>query len=247
VATSPLVLGDLVLLDVGGSRGRSVAAFDKANGNVRWATQDGEPGYSSPLVIEAAGVRQVLFFTGEALVSVSPDTGEAYWRLPWSTSYDVNAAMPIFVPPDRVFVSSAYDTGAGLYRIERRGRGLAVSEVWRSKVMRNHFNSSVLVDGHLYGFDNGTLKCIEAATGRELWAQRGFGKGSLITVDGFLVVLGEQGQLALARATPEAYHEISEARPLRARTWAQPALADGVLYVRSQQEMVALKVGPRRE
>ena len=240
---SPLVVGELVLVELGGKAGRSLAAFDLATGELRWFSESDTSGYSSPLAVEVAGVHQVLFFTGAGLVSVSPTTGSLYWRVPWATSYDVNAAMPVFVPPDKVFISSAYDTGGALYQIRADGDRLAATEVWRSKAMRNHFNSSVLVADHLYGFDNGTLKCVHAQTGTERWAQRGFAKGSLIFADGHLVVLGEKGQLALIEATPDAYREQGRAQLFTSRTWAQPALADGVLYVRSQKEMVALEIG----
>lgn len=243
VSGSPLVVDNQLLVEVGGRSGHALASFDKKNGKLLWASGNQAPGYSSPLHVEVAGVPQILFFTGSGLVSVAPKTGAAYFEIPWRTSYDVNAVVPIFVPPNGVFISSAYDVGSAFYRIEKAGDGFAAEEVWKSREMRNHFNSSVLVGKQLYGFDNGTLKCIDVATGEERWAHRGLGKGSLIFADGHLVVLGEQGQLLLVEATPEAFLEVSSARPFKARTWSQPALADGVLFLRSQTELVALQVG----
>jgi hypothetical protein len=111
--------------------------------------------------------------------------------------------------------------------------------------MKNHFNSSVLYDGFLYGFDNGTLKCIDSASGEERWRKRGFAKGSLIVADGHLIILGEGGQLALAEATPEAYRQKGEARPLDGKTWTMPALSRGRLFLRHQAEMVALDLRRR--
>ncbi|HEX4955545.1 MAG TPA: PQQ-binding-like beta-propeller repeat protein [Thermoanaerobaculia bacterium] len=242
VSISPLVEGDLLLLDVGGKPGHSLVALNKTTGKLAWAAESGSPGYSAPLAVTAQGVRQVLFFTGAGLVSVDPAVGKPLWRFPWKTDYDVNAAMPVFLPPDRVFISSSYGTGAALLRIEKQGSGLAVQEVWRSKVMKNHFNSSVLVGDHLYGFDDGTLKCIVAATGEEKWRQRGFNKGSLLYADGRLLVLSEQGVLALVEASPEAYRETGRMTVFTARTWTMPSLADGRLFVRSGAELVALKV-----
>ena len=110
--------------------------------------------------------------------------------------------------------------------------------------MQNHFNTSVLIDGHFYGFHNNMLKCIEAATGRETWAERGLGRGSLIYADGDLIVLGERGQLLLVEATPDAYRERARTRVFDARTWTMPSLSEGRLYVRSQSELVALDVRP---
>lgn len=242
-STSPLVEDGLVLVDVGGRRGHSLMAFEAATGKVRWARGDDKAGYSSPLAVTAAGVRQVLFFTGTALVSIDPATGGELWRYPWRTSYDVNAAMPVFVPPDRVFLSSGYGVGAALLEITRGEDGVGYREVWRSRVMQNHFNSSVLVGDHLYGFDNAILTCVDARTGEQRWQERGgFSKGSLLYADGHLFILGERGTLALAEATPEGYREKARAQVLEGKTWTMPTLADGRLFVRSESELVALRM-----
>ena len=244
VSTSPLVEGDLLLIDVGGRADYSLVALDKKSGEVRWHAETDKPGYSTPLAIEVGGVRQILFFTGSALVSVSPEDGSVYWRHPWKTSYDVNAAMPVFVPPNRVFISSSYDKGAVLLELAAADGRVVVSEVWRNRVMKNHFNSSVLVGEHLYGFDNGILKSVEAATGDEAWAKRGFDKGSLLYADGTLVVLSEKGRLATVKATPDGYEERSSYQLFDAKTWTMPSLAGGRLFVRSEGDLVALALHP---
>jgi outer membrane protein assembly factor BamB len=242
VAASPIVVGELLLLDVGGRSGYSIVAFDSTTGTVVWHAESDKAGYSTPLPVTVDGIRQALFFTATQLVSVSPADGRTFWRQPWETSYDVNAAMPVFLPPDRVFISSSYDRGALVLTMRRDGDGVAISEAWRSRDMKNHFNSSVYLDGHLYGFDDGTLKCLDAATGEERWAQRGFAKGSLLAADGHLLVLSERGVLALVEATPSAYVERARAQVLDGKTWTMPTLSDGVLYVRDQQEIKALKI-----
>lgn len=244
VSTSPLIEGGLVLLDVGGRDGHSLMAFDAATGEVRWARGDDLPGYSSPLAVTVDGVRQVFFFTGSALVSVDPKTGREYWRYPWRTSYDVNAAMPVFIPPNRVFISSGYGVGAAVLEVAGKGDGATFREVWRNREMQNHFNSSVLVGEHLYGFDNAILTCIDAATGTQKWQERGgFAKGSLLYADGHLFVLGERGELALVEADPARYEEKARSRIFNAKTWTMPTLAGGRLYVRSEAELAAFEVG----
>ncbi len=240
VSTSPMVLRDLLLIDVGGRPGYSLVALDKKTGELRWNSETDKPGYSTPLAITVDGVEQILFFTGSSLVSVAPADGSVYWRHPWKTSYDVNAAMPVFVPPNKVFISTSYDKGATLLEMSVASGRVGVREIWRDRVMKNHFNSSVLVGEHLYGFDNGILKCIEVATGSELWAQRGFSKGSLLYADGRLVVLGERGLLASVKADPSGYREEARHQLFKAKTWTMPSLADGRLFVRSQKELVAL-------
>lgn len=98
----------------------------------------------------------------------------------------------------------------------------------------------MLHQGHLYGFDNAILKCIDASTGAEKWKESGFGKGSLILADGQLVVLGERGQLALVEATPSGYVEKAKAQAMTGKTWTMPALSDGKLILRNQKEIMAL-------
>lgn len=245
VSTSPLVEGNLLLVDVGGSAGKSVMAFDLRTGKVAWSSQNDQAGYSAPIAFTVGGVRQALFFTGTSIASLSPADGRLFWRKSWQTDYDVNAATPIFIPPDKVFVSSGYDTGAALLRMKAGGGKVAVEEVWKSKKMKNQFSSSVLWQGHIYGFDNETFKCIEAATGAEKWKERGLGHGALILADGHLFVLSERGKLVLVEATPEGYNEKASADVLSGKCWTAPTLANGKLYVRNEETMLALDVAGR--
>jgi outer membrane protein assembly factor BamB len=241
VSTSPLIEKDLVVVDAGGAAGKSVVALDKKTGQTRWTGYSDAPGYSAPLAVDIAGTRQILSFAGTSLVSVAAADGRTLWSVPWRTDYDVNAAMPVFVPPDKVFISSSYDTGGAVYAIRMTGDKFAASEVWKSRIMKNHFNSSILYGGYLYGFDDATLRCIDANTGQEKWSQRGFAKGSLLLADAHLVIFSESGLLALAEATPEAYREKARAQILEGRTWTMPTLARGRLYLRNQKTMVALE------
>jgi outer membrane protein assembly factor BamB len=238
VSTSPLVDGDLILVDVGGSGDNGVMAFNKKSGSVVWKAATDLPGYSAPIAVTVNGVKQYLFFTGTALVSVSPTNGKKLWSHPWRTSYDVNAATPVFIPPDKVFISSGYNVGAAVLKI----KGIQVEQVWRSQVMRNHWASPVLLGDYLYGFDEATLKCINVNTQEEKWATRGLGKGALIYADGHLIVLSERGKLLLVEAKPDAYLEKASVQVLRGRCWTVPTLANGKLYVKNQEEIVCFDV-----
>ncbi len=235
ISTSPLVEGKLLIVNVGGAGNKSIVAFDKANGKPVWTSQSDAAGYSAPIAITVRGVRQVIVFTAAGIVSVSPEDGRLFWRTSWKTDYDVNAATPIFFPPDKLFVSSGYGTGSALLQINRTN----VAEVWRSRGMKNQFSSSVLHDGVLYGFDDATFKAIDAATGKERWKQRGFGHGSLILAGGHLIVLSDKGKLALVEATPEEYKELGNAQVLEGKCWTSPSLADGRLYVRNEEQLIA--------
>lgn len=242
VSTSPVVEGDLLLINAGGANGKSLLGLDKKTGKVVWASESDVAGYSVPLVVDLAGARQAIFFAGTSLISVSPKDGKTFWSVPWETSYDVNAAMPVAIEPDKIFISSSYDKGAQLLRVTSQGGRPAAESVWKSKIMKNHFNSSVYYGGYLYGFDDATLKCVEPSTATERWKQRGFGKGSLLIADGHLWVLSDKGELALIEATPSEYREKARAKVLDGKTWTVPTLAGKRLYLRTESELIALDV-----
>ena len=242
VSASPTVEGDLLLFDVGGRRGHGIVAFDKTNGEIAWATESGIPGYSLPLSVALDGIRQTVFFTGSKVLALNPEDGSTLWSKPWKTAYDVNAAAPVFVPPQGIFISSGYDTGASLFKVEKHDGALTAKEQWHSDTMRNHFSSSVYHDGFLYGFDDKELKCLDARTGHEQWRKVGFGHGTLIYVDGHLVVLGDRGLLALVKATSERYHEVAAAAQGDAKHWTAPTFHRGRLLVRNQRQLTAIQI-----
>ena len=241
-STSPLIEGDLLLVEVGGPSEKSLIAFDKTTGQIVWSSQSDRPSYAAPLSVTVEGTRQIIFFPATGLVSVSPEKGTLLWRHRWQTGPEVNAATPVFVPPNQIFISSGYGKGATLLTLRQDNGQFRVREAWRSKVMKNHFASSILHNGYLYGFDNAILKCIDAKTGEEQWRKRGFRKGSLIVAEDHLIILGEQGLLALAEATPEGYKEKTSARVLSGRCWTIPTLANGKLYLRNLKEAICLDI-----
>lgn len=240
ISTSPLVEGNLLIVNVGGTNNRSVMAFDKATGKPVWGSQSDGAGYSAPIAVTVRGVRQVIVFTAGAIISLAPKDGHLYWRVPWRTDWEVNAATPIFFPPDKLFVSSGYDTGSALLQIKGTGSQVSAEEIWKSRGMKNTFSSSILHNGTVYGFDNATLKAIDAATGEERWKQRGLGHGSLILAGGNLIVLSEQGTLALLEATPKEFNQLGAIRVLQGKCWTAPTLADGRLYLRNEEHLIAL-------
>ena len=255
-STSPLIEGELLLVEVGGKGEKSIVAFNKNSGEVIWSSHKDKLGYSSPIAITVKGVRQIICFTGTQLVSLSPIDGTIYWQYPWKTGYDVNAATPVFIPPDKVFISSGYDKGAAVLQmrvfishdddraaveqIRENQATVRIKEIWKNRKMKNQFSSSVLHENYLYGFDNSILKCIAADTGEEQWKTRGFGKGTVIFADNHLIILSDRGKLGLAEATPAGYIEKASAKVLSGLCWTAPTLADGRLYLRNEEEIVCL-------
>jgi hypothetical protein len=152
-------------------------------------------------------------------------------------------ATPILAGGDRVFISSGYDQGAALLKVTANGR----EELWRNREMKNHFNNSVHHEGVLYGFDGAFLKALDATTGSILWRERGFGTGSLILAGGHLVVLSEEGELALAAPSRTELRVLSRVSALEGQSWTPPSLARGRLYVRNQREIASFAPGRRAE
>lgn len=238
-SASPVVIDQMLVVVVGGGKGKSLAALDKTTGKVLWTSLDDKAGYSTPIHVTAGGVPQIIVLMGEALVGVAPSDGHELWRHPWKTELDANVATPI-VHQDRVFVSTGYGTGSGLWELSAAGGKPSARLLWANKNMKNYFSTSVLIDGHLYGFNNTMLVCMDFATGDVRWKQRGFNRGSLLAADGKLIILGERATLALAVPSPESYQEISKASVLTDRTWTVPTLSDGRLFIRNEKELVAL-------
>ena len=240
-AYSPLVDGELVFVNPGGSAGRSVAALDQRTGAVRWQALDDAAGYGSPMLADCAGQKQVVFFTNTGLAAVAPESGQLLWRFPWVTEFGANITTPI-VAGDYVFISSGYGMGCALLKIEKTHSGLAAKLVYKNKRMITPFTTCVLYDDHLYGFNDTTLTCMEFRTGKVTWRQRGFEKGSLTIADGRLYILGEMGTLALAEATPAQYRELSRFTFAHAKCWTAPVIANGRLYVRNEEKIACYDV-----
>jgi len=236
-AGSPLIEKNWVLVEVGGS-GASVVAFDKGTGEVVWRAGNDRAGYASLVALDLGGQRCLLQFSTDHLICRKMQDGAEMWRYSWKTSYGVNAATPL-VHGDEVFVSSGYNFGCALLKMTSTG----AQEVWRNKNMRNHVNSCVLVNGALYGYDEGELKCLDWKTGEVKWGSKEYGKGAVTCADNKLILYGQSGKLGLAEANPAAMKEIGSFRALTGKdTWANPVLANGVIYVRSLDQMLALDV-----
>ena len=242
-AASPLVERNLVLIEAGGKNGHSLMAFDKTSGEVAWNTRSDERGYSSPIIATIGQTRQAVFFTGYGLIAVAPQNGRVLWQYPWMTSQHPNATTPVFIPPNRFFISSSSGMGGTVVEITATDGRYEAAEVWRNNNMQNHSATSIYYQGHLYGFDGSTLKCLDAETGEEKWKTRGYGHGTLIVADGHLVILGERCNLGIAEATPAGFVEKANTLVFRrSRCETVPSLADGRIYLRDDKEIVRINV-----
>ena len=234
-STSPLLVDDLVIMEVGGVNDHGFGAFEKSTGALKWHTGNIAAAYNSPIAAEIDGSLQIIFANGSTLYSFDKNGNEM-----WTYTMPLRSpmALPLFIAPDMLFVSAANDAGSFIIRIS----GNEPEEIMRSSIMRNDFSSSCYKDGYIYGFNVATLQCIDAETGRRLWLSRGFGKGSLIMVNDRLIVLSDLGKLTMVEATPEAYIKIAEWDALEGRSWTAPSYANGKLYVRNHSRIACFRI-----
>jgi outer membrane protein assembly factor BamB len=252
VSCSPLVYGDTVIVVPGAPDG-AVAAFQTRTGEPAWTAQaEGEldtAGYSSPALLQIDGQTHLVAFCGTAALGIDPDKGNVLWRYPYATDFDCNIATPVGAG-GKVFLSAGENHGSVLLNVTHKQAEYVVNPQWEShgnvSVMRNEWQTSILHDGHLYGFDNvgaagpvSHLTCIDAATGKRKWQQLRFGKGNLTLADGKLFITTIKGELVVVGANPEKFEELGR-MPVLESTRQAPAIADGQIYIRDNQDIVCL-------
>jgi len=228
--SSAYVLNDDILLEAG-----RVASYNKLTGEKNWQTTDHQAGYGSVAEFESAGKTLISSFDCDALRVIDAETGEELDSVEWSSPFRTNSTTPI-IHDDLIYISAGYNVGCGLFR----WTGTKLEEVYRNRQMRNHFNNSILLDGHLYGFDGNSnlgrvvqLTCMNLKTGEVAWKQRGLGCGSLMIADGKLLSLTEKGELVLAKASPNQYEELARSSFLDGRCWTVPLFLNGRIYGRN--------------
>jgi outer membrane protein assembly factor BamB len=239
MAAAPLIVDETVVVLPGGPHGQSVVAYDRANGARVWSAQDDMQAYASPMLVMLSGRRQLLVLSATRLMGLTADGGQLLWEYPFATYNGINAAQPLLLGGDRVFVSASYGAGAAVIEVSQVAESFAVQEVWRNNRMKNRFSSSVLRDGVIYGLDEGILAAVDARTGDLKWKGGRYGYGQLVLVGESLVVLTEDGDLALVRAQPARHQEVVRFPVLAGKTWNGPALDGGYLLVRNLAEMAA--------
>ncbi|TDU73377.1 outer membrane protein assembly factor BamB [Prosthecobacter fusiformis] len=232
-AGAPLVQGELLILNVG----KAGMAVEKASGKIVWKSEVDAAGYSTPYPITWKGSKLAVIGSADAYVAVDVKTGHQLWTHRWNTRYGVNAADPI-LSGDALFISSGYNKGCTVLKL---GSG-DPEKVWENKSLKNMFNSSVLIDGYLYGIDGDQnsragLKCVRFSDGQEMWAEN-IGFGSLMAADGRLIVLSAKGELIIVKAGSEKFDEVSRAQILNGKCWSAPVLANGLLYARNSEGRV---------
>ena len=227
-AGSPLVWGDLVILNAG----TAGIALDRATGRILWSNGTNAAGYASPTRFASGGTESVLIFAAKHLVALEPRTGRELWRQFWETDWDTNNSDPL-VHGGRIFISS-FSRGCALLSVAHGKPEI----IYSNKLMHIHLSPGVVLGEYLYAFNGEAKKdtdfrCIHLPTGELKWACKDPAFGSLILAGGKLIVLSDKGELLLAEASPAEFRSLARAKVLGGLCWTPPALAKGRLYVRN--------------
>lgn len=251
--STPLVVGDHVLVNVGGSRQEAgIVAFDLGTGATAWKATAEPASYSAPVAVDIAGVAHALFITRYQCLLVEAANGTVKWKFPFGMrGPTVNAATPLVMAGDandkRLLVTAAYGIGSVYASFD----GKAAQTLWEgAESLATQYCTPIAAQGILVAIDGrddvppADLKAVEAATGRVLWVERGFGYGTLLSADGKVLAAKTDGELALMRANAKGMNVLARARPLAGTIRALPSLAAGRLYVRDDTVLMCLRVGP---
>lgn len=241
---SPLVVDGLVIVTPGGSKG-TLVALNKETGSVVWSSGEVKEGahYSSPLVAEILGVRQIVQFANQSVFGVSIKDGKFLWKYSKPANGTANCCSPI-VDQDHVFASSSYGTGGGLAKIAVVDDKFAVDQVYFEKRLSCHHGGIVKIGNCMYSNGDGPLICTDFLTGKMMWQNRSVGKGSIVAADGMLYLLSENHEVALVDASPGEYveHGRFKVKSHGKPSWAHPVVAGGRLYIRDQESLTAYDV-----
>jgi len=263
IAAAPLVIDALVIVQIGGREDACVVAFDKLTGQEKWRALDDGASYSAPIVIQQAGKKVFVVWTGERVVGLEPQTGKIYWEHPFKQLRGVhNIATPVW-SGDFLFLSSFFD-GSLLLKLNRQR--LAVERVWRrfgsserqTESLHCCISTPILKDNYIYGVDSyGELRCLELLTGERVWENREvvpiarWANVHLVQQDSLTWLFNEKGELIIGQLSPAGFREISRALLIRATNqqhprgvcWAHPAFANKSVYARNDEELICVELG----
>lgn len=243
-ASSPLVTDGLVILHTGGADGRAVVAYDQATGEPRWFADAGALSYSAPHPAMIQGVRQIVMLTGDGASGIAIEDGETLWKHDWPMSGGARIVQPLIHGEGTIFVGTGFGMGVRRLEVTRGTEGWQVDEGWTSTGLKPYYNDFIEYRGVLYGFDGRILAAVDIEDGERLWKGGRFGNGQLLLLQeqGLLLVLSDRGEVALVRASPEAFEELGRFKAISGKTWNHPVIADGRLFVRNGEEMAAFRL-----
>jgi len=243
---SPLAYKNMVIVTVGGA-GQSLMAFDQKTGAVVWKTQSFGLSPSTPALINVDGQDQLVIVLADHVVGLNPNDGALLWQHPHACDWGLNITPPLWGPEggdNILFISSAYSGGSRALQLQQSGGKTTVKELWASRRMRVHHGTMIRLGDLVFGssgdFGPAPMTAIDVKTGAVAWQDRSFPKANFVYADGKLILLDEDGQLAMVSLSPQGMKVISKAAVLERTAWTPPTLAGTTLYARDRKTIVAL-------
>ena len=242
---SPMAWKDTIILPIGG-RGKAVMAFRQSDGSVVWQHGDSKTTFSSPFLIQMGGITQLVVFCGDEVAAFNPDNGDTQWSFPHKTDYNLNISIPTFGADGIMVLSSAYSGGSRGLQLTWSGSKTEVKEIWAHKKLRLHHNNALRIGDVVYAssgdFGPAPLTAVNVKDGKVLWQDRGLGKCSIVGAGDRVLLLSEDGELALADLSPSGMKVLSRAQVAKSRAWTAPAVVDGVAYIRDRSTIQAVRI-----
>jgi outer membrane protein assembly factor BamB len=245
-ASSPLAYARTVILPLGGS-GRGVVALERDTGALAWQSDPLPLAPGSPVLIDVDGQEELVAWGQQELFGLDPDDGRVLWRHPHKNQLGLNISTPVWGPDNRLFVSSGYDGGSRMIRLSRIDGRTTTGEVWFNNRMRLHFGTALrigqLVLGSSGDFGPAFITALDVDTGAEVWRERSFARAQMVYANGTLVIVDEDGEIAIASISDEGLRVHARKAILTENAWTPPTLVGSRLYVRDRKDILALDLG----
>lgn len=234
------------LIMLAGGEGSAALSLRQKDGAVVWKNLSFKNAHSAPVLIEVDGQPQAVALMASEVIGFDPENGQLLWRHPHETQYGLAIGTPLWLPGNLLFVSSAYDGGSRVLELRQSGGKTAVKEVWANRRLQSHFGTVIRQGDYLY-FSEGhngpaLMTCVNFRNGEIAWQKRGFAKAQLLAADGKLILLDEDGTLALVEATPKELRTLAKVPLLESVSWTPPTLTGTKLYLRDRRKIIAIEL-----
>src|SRR5262245_41612365 len=243
-SSSPTAFRDTIIMPVGGP-GKALMAFQQTDGKVVWSKNNFENVYSTPLLINVAGLEQLASVMDGAVIGVNPHNGDLQWRIPFKADYSIAVATPVFGADNMLFVSAEYNAGAKGIELKRNGMQTTATELWNSIRLRLHHGNAMRIGEAIYFSSGGKgsqaiLSAVDARSGKIYWQERSIQKATFVWADQKLITLDQDGNLMIAHPSTQGFKISAKASLLTNLSWTPPVLVGTRLYIRDRRTMMAV-------
>lgn len=243
-SSSPLVVDGLVSVFAGAENSKSVIAYHADTGKPAWTSGEGKLSYCSPHLAMLDDVPQILITTEAGLSAFDPATGKVLWHHAWPSKDTARVVQPTLVGSNDVLIGTGMGVGTRRINVELEVDKWIITELWTTRDIKPYYNDLVTVDDHIYGFDGSVFMCVSLKDGSRKWRARGYGSGQVLLLadQALLLIVSEQGDVALVRAQPDQHQEVARFKAIEGKTWNHPVVCQGKLFVRNGEEMACFQL-----